>query len=217
MQPVSSCWPHLLFCTVGLALVGCTTIQPVIKPVTDSAAAHQEHLASLANIRQFRLQGRIGAQTDGKGFSGIAHWQHDSTGNNVALFSPLGDQVATIKTTASGAELITSDGKSFNAKDAETLTQKALGWSLPMTGLSDWVLGRPATSLAEYTEWDTDGRITKLTQDGWKIEYPQYTEIDGYQLPKKVNLHSPKLNLKLVIEEWSELTDQEATMQKDQP
>jgi len=195
-------WLRLLPCAAGLLLIGCTIIQPTTQ-VPASAAAYQQHQASIANIKQFKLQGRIGVQTEDKGFSGSTHWQHDNAEDNIALFSPLGSQIASIKTTADGVELVTSDGKSFSAKDAETLTQQNLGWSLPMRGLADWVLGRPAAgSNASDTIWDSAGRLSKLKQDGWEIEYPEYTEVNGQQLPGKINLRNPRLYLKLVVEQW---------------
>ena len=200
---LSSHWLRLLPDVVGLLLIGCAAFQPTAQPSGNSAAAYQQHLASLANIKQFKLQGRIGVQTEGKGFSGTTHWQHDNAGDNIALFSPLGGQIATIKTAADGVELVTSDGKSFSAKDAETLTQQNLGWSLPMQGLTDWVLGRPASgSNASDIILDSTGRLTKLKQDGWEIEYPEYVETSGQQLPGKINLRNPKLYLKLVVEQW---------------
>ncbi|HLD09287.1 MAG TPA: lipoprotein insertase outer membrane protein LolB [Methylophilaceae bacterium] len=190
-------------CAAGLLLIGCAAVQPITQPSGSPAAAYQQHLASLANIKQFKLQGRIGVQTEGKGFSGTTHWQHDDAGDNIALFSPLGGQIATIKTTTDGVELVTSDGKSYSAKDAETLTQQNLGWSLPMQGLTDWVLGRPASgSNASDMIWDSTGRLTKLKQDGWEIEFPEYTEVNGQQLPGKINLRNPKLYLKLIVEQW---------------
>lgn len=149
------------------------------------------------------MQGRIGVQTEGKGFSGSSNWQHDGQSDNISLFSPLGAQVATIKTAPDGVTLVTEDGKTYRAADVETLTLQNLGWSLPMRGLPDWILGRPAASMIKEQQWDEAGRLTRLKQDGWDIEYSQYIEINGYQLPTKVTLRSPKLNLKLVIERWA--------------
>ena len=196
-------WLRLLPCAAGLLLTGCAAIQPITQPSGSPAAAYQQHLASLADIKQFKLHGRIGVQTEGKGFSGTTHWQHDDAGDNIVLFSPLGGQVAAIKTTTTGVELVTSDGKSFSAKDAETLTLQNLGWGLPMQGLTDWVLGRPASgSNASDMIWDSAGRLTKLKQDGWEIEYADYVDVSGQQLPGKINLRNPRLYLKLVIEQW---------------
>ena len=184
-----------------LSLTGCAALQPQPEPSSD-AAMHQQHLASLADIKAFNLQGRIGVQTEGRGFSGSTRWQHAAALDNIALFSPMGGQVANIEATPKGVVLIDSDGKSYRAQDAESLTQKTLGWQLPMKGLPDWVLGRPAAGAVENAHWDRAGRLTRLKQHGWDITYAQYQQSQGYQLPGKVTLVSPKLNLKLVIERW---------------
>jgi outer membrane lipoprotein LolB len=125
----------------------------------------------------------------------------------IALFSPLGSQVASISTTPEGVTLTTSDGKAYYAQDAASLTQQNLGWSLPMKGLPDWVLGRPTNSVVELTQWDETGYLVRLKQDGWDIEYAQYIAVNGYQLPGKVTLRSLKVNLKLIIEQWH-MTDE---------
>jgi outer membrane lipoprotein LolB len=184
-----------------LALPGCAVMQPQSQPASD-ASIHQQHLASLADIRQFNIQGRIGVQTEGRGFSGSTKWQHGAGKDSIALFSPLGSQVANIEGSADGVVLKDGEGKTYRAADAETLTQKTLGWSLPMKGLPDWILGRPTSGQIDESQWDESGRLTRLRQHGWDITYAQYAESQGYQLPGKVSLISPKLNLKLVIESW---------------
>lgn len=192
---------HWLVLAVLMALAGCATT-PEILP-SSPPEAYQQHLASLADISRFHVQGRIGVQAEGHGFSGSTQWQHDDRNDQIALFSPLGAQVATISTTADGVLLVTENGKHYRAADVETLTQQNLGWSLPMQGLPDWVLGRPTATQVQQSQWDTDGRLTRLVQDGWDITYAQYAEVEGHSLPNRITLRSPKLNLKLVIERWA--------------
>ena len=40
-------------------------------------------------------------------------------------------------------------------------------------------------------------------EDGWKIEYDAYRTVDRTDLPGKVVLRSPQLDLKLLVEHWS--------------
>lgn len=197
-MPAISKWVQL---AAVLSLTGCAALQQQPEPASD-AATHQQHLDSVRDIREFHLQGRIGVQTEGRGFSGSTRWKHAAASDSIALFSPMGGQVANIDADAAGVVLVDSDGKSYRAADAETLTQKTLGWRLPMKGLPDWVLGRPAPGAIEDSHWDQAGRLTRLKQHGWDISYTNYQANQGYQLPGKVTLVSPKLNLKLVIERW---------------
>ncbi|MEQ1601681.1 MAG: lipoprotein insertase outer membrane protein LolB [Methylophilaceae bacterium] len=194
---------------LGLFLAGCAALpSTALRQPENLPEIHRQHMQDLAKIRQFNLNGRIGVQANGKGFSGTAQWQHERGANqipkdDIALFSPLGSQFATIKTAPEGVTLVTADRKTYTARDAESLTYEVLGWRLPVTGLADWILGHPTSGLAELTHWDALGRITRLKQNGWEIEYPQYIEIDGFQLPNKINLRNHELSLKLVIKEWS--------------
>ncbi|ABE48948.1 lipoprotein insertase outer membrane protein LolB [Methylobacillus flagellatus] len=184
-----------------LAVPGCASIPPATAPSTPET--HRQHLATLAKIDQFGLKGRIGVQTETKGFSGSTQWQHTPLQDEIALFSPLGSQVAAIHRTSGSLSLVTSDNKHFEAADAETLTEQNLGWRLPMNGLADWVLGRPGKAPIETVQWDDAGRLVKLRQDGWDIEYGQYTAIGHYQLPTRLTLrHASKLTLKLIVQQW---------------
>ncbi|HEY9210523.1 MAG TPA: lipoprotein insertase outer membrane protein LolB [Methylotenera sp.] len=197
-----------VLCFLGLMSVfaGCVSV-PATKtePSTTAQALRAQHLQQLASIQQFSIQGRIGVQTNGKGFSGSLQWQHNNAEDIIDLYSPLGSQVASIKKTADQVTLTDSSGKSFSAADAETLTQQTLGWKLPLTGLSDWSIGRPTQSPIQSSSWNEQGLLTNLDQDGWKIEYDNYAQQDAYMLPGKIFLKSDKLNLKLLVEKWNSL------------
>lgn len=190
----------------SIALSACVSA-PGIKPTPDSAsqALNQAHLRHIAEIQHFSVQGRIGVQTDGKGFSGGLHWQHHAPNDDIALYSPLGGQVASIIKTPQLVTLLDANGNSITANDAETLTQTALGWQLPLSGLADWSLGRPARSVIQGSTWDAQGLLTTLNQDGWKIEYQNYAEQNGYLLPGKIILKSDKVNLKLLVDSWTNI------------
>ncbi len=184
-------------------LQSCASISPS-KPIENLAyqTLNQQHLLNLATIRQFALQGRIGVQADGKGFSGGLHWRHDMANDNIELYSPLGGQVASINKTAGKVTLDDAKGNSISAADAESLTQNTLGWQLPLAGLTDWSLGRPTHSKIDLITWDEFGRLSTLKQDGWSIEYQSYLEQNGHFLPSKITLRSDKVYLKLLIEKW---------------
>ena len=144
----------------------------------------------------------MGVQTDGRGVSGSMHWQHTDTGDDIALFSPMGSKMADVKTSDGNVTLTSNDGKTYQAADAETLTEQTLGWRLPVANLTDWVLGRPTPGDITLVSWDDTGKLTKLTQDGWEIQYQEYKEVNALFLPSKLTLRNPKLYLKLVIERW---------------
>lgn len=190
----------------ALLLAACAALPPQQKAV--EPAAYQPHLQRISEISSFAIVGRIAVLTETKGFSGSMRWHHSADGDGIAFYSPLGTQIGQLDADADGVTLTTSNQKTYRANDAESLTQQAMGWSLPMAGLSDWVLGRPASGPAEILAWDEAGHIAHLRQNGWDVEYPSYQDISGLQLPAKVLLKSPKLDLKLVVESWQTGTGQ---------
>lgn len=167
-----------------------------------SLLLHQAHLQNVAKIKQFTLLGRIGVQTEGKGFSGGINWQHQPELDEIALNSPLGGEVAHIQKTAVKVTLTDAKGNHLSADDIESLTAKTLGWQLPLTGLADWAVGRPSNSAIDSSTWDNEGRLSTLKQDGWTIEYQRYSNNTNPALPQKMILRNDKVFLKLLIEQW---------------
>ncbi len=197
---------YFLFCIFAL-LNACAILPktPSEQPST-SAAIHQQHLAKLDAIKSFSLKGRLGVVTKKQGFSGSINWQHTTQNDNIDVFSPLGGQIANIKKTALGVTLTQQDGRSITAQSAVSLTESTLGFKLPVTGLSDWALGKPTSSKIEASTWDAQGRLLTLKQDGWDIGYENYADNSGVSLPNKVVLKSEQLNLKLLIENWTDIS-----------
>lgn len=186
-----------------LAASACAT-QPTAPTSTapENLAVHQAHLATLSNIQAFSLKGRLGVVSQKQGFSGGIEWQHHTTTDNIDVFSPVGSKVANIAKTSSQVILTDQKGHQTKANDAESLTETTMGFRLPLSGLSDWAIGRPTDSKIEASNWDTQGRLTMLKQDGWDIGFENYLENNGTFLPTKIVLKSEKVNLKLLVEKW---------------
>ena len=178
-------------------------IPPAQAPTT--SAINQKHLATIANIKSFALKGRLGVVTQKQGFSGGIDWQHQTTTDNIDVFSPVGGKVANIVKNPSGVTLTDQKGHTISAQDAESLTETTLGFKLPLSGLSDWAVGRPNSSKIDAANWDETGRLTALKQDGWDISFENYSMQNGADLPSKIFLKSEKVNLKLLVEKWISL------------
>lgn len=197
---------YFLFCNfllLSLLLSSCAILsKPPAEQPSANAAIHQQHLAKLDAIKSFSLKGRLGVVTQKQGFSGSINWQHNAQNDNIDVYSPLGGKIANINKTGLGVTLTSQDGRNITAKSAESLTETTLGFKLPLTGLSDWALGKPTTSKIDASTWDAEGRLLTLKQDGWDISYENYAVNNGLPLPNKVVLKSEQLNLKLLIENW---------------
>lgn len=148
----------------------------------------------------FTLLGRLAVQTDKRGLSGSLHWQHDRTQDHISLFSPLGSKVAEILSQPGLARLDTGE-KSYSAQSPEALTQQVLGWTLPVSYLTEWVRGVPKGKVSQVGE-DALGRSQGFDANGWQVRYQEYKMFSGQSLPSKLTLRSTDVYLKLVIDDW---------------
>lgn len=145
----------------------------------------------------FAMNGRVSINRGGERHSAGLRWIHRAGSDEILLFAPLGQTAARVYRDNGNATL-DSDGRHYQATDAETLMEQALGWHLPLDGLHHWVLGLPAADGAADIERDADGRISLLRQDGWEVRYLRYADT----LPARMQLNHEDLQMLLLIDEW---------------
>ncbi|MCB6182516.1 lipoprotein insertase outer membrane protein LolB [Leeia sp. TBRC 13508] len=149
----------------------------------------------------FETNGRLGIKHDDQSDQVQVYWKHGSKGDWVRLEGPLGQTVATLANTPSNTILVTSD-KTWEAKDPESLTEEVLGWQLPLTGLRNWILGRPDdVSRSGAFQFSSIDGVSTLEQAGWTIRYLSIDSANN--LPKKINLSRESLQIRIVIDEWA--------------
>lgn len=175
------------------ALSGCAAVPPA--PETPAAAISGKELV------RFQISGRVSVKYDGQGFSGSLRWRHEQADDDLLLLSPLGQGVARVARDASGVALTDSDGHIYQAPDAESLTEEVLGWRLPLRGLRYWVAGVPAPGDARL-ERDPSGRLARLAQDGWQVDYLGYQAVAGQELPRRMELQHGDVEIRLLLDEW---------------
>ena len=202
---------RLLLLALLASQTACTNIRANQTTLPNKQLDVREHLTQIASIRDFKIEGRLGVQSDKQGISGTVHWHHLKVSDEMNLYSPLGGKIAEIINRKNGVTLITNDNKVFNAQDPEALTESTLGWRLPITKLSDWIVGRPANGAISNVKWDENGKLKKFNQEGWEISYLEYKESNQTELPSKMNIRNSKLNFRLVIDRWELPSAQEAS------
>ncbi len=166
-----------------------------------SACAGLSSLTSVDEV-EFELSGRIAVRYGEQASSGNLAWRHRADGDELLITNPFGQGVARVVRERTLVTLTTHDAREYSAEDAETLTDRVLGFRLPLAGLADWVRARVAPGPSRETR-DGRGRLTELQQSGWKIEYLAFRD-DG-ELPSRLRLTYPGLELRLAISEWRSL------------
>ena len=161
-----------------------------------AACAHVE-LKPPATV-EFELLGRIAARYAKDAFTGNLQWRHAGAGDEMLVTTPMGQGVARIVREGDAVQLTTADGREFRAPDAESLTERTLGFRLPLEGLADWVQGRASSDTPARIEKGPDGKLRALEQRGWKVEYQEY---DG-ERPSRMRLTYQGIELRLAISQW---------------
>lgn len=174
-----------------LLLAGCASAPPAGSSLRPAGAENAP----------FVLNGRIAVRHDGERTSANVRWTHRQADDDILLLAPFGQTVAHIYRNAQGVTLDTSD-KHYTAQDAGELTEKALGWHLPLSGLRYWVLGLPEPGVQFDAEHEPNGQVGVLHQDGWEIRYAHYAQDTPDSLPQRISLQREDMQLQLLIDEW---------------
>ena len=125
---------------------------------------------------EFDLSGRLAARYGKDAFTGNIAWRHAKSADEMLITSSLGAGVARI------------------VRNGDAV----LGFRLPLSGLADWVRGRPSDKAGAKADYDEHGRLRSLEERGWKIDYQEY---DG-KLPSRMRLTYPDIELRLAISKW---------------
>lgn len=158
--------------TLCLALSACTTL-----PFTSGQPPSSQSVAPYRD--QVELAGRLNVvyQKNDKPESATVNftWQQTAQRTDVTLFSPVGSTLATIAVTPQEAVLTQSGKPPRSAPDVDTLSSRLLGWSLPVSGLRDWLQGHAlAQDGQRFVASPQNDNVT--TRDGWRLRYVSWQD-----------------------------------------
>ena len=182
-------------------LTACATM-----PARESA--YNQHLSwsqrqtQLNKMKTWTLQGAIAVRMPKQALSAYINWQQHKQNYKLHLFGPLGIGAVNVIGKPGNFVLTNAQDQTFKAKSPEQLMQQELGWTLPISNLYYWIRGLPSPKGKSTKQFDHYHHITKLTQNGWKIQYLKYTGVRGIDLPSKIFISNPHLSLRIVISRW---------------
>ncbi|RZT06054.1 outer membrane lipoprotein LolB [Duganella sp. CF402] len=187
--------PLLISLAVSAALAGCATTSSA--PRSSAAVAPYRDSVELA--------GRIAINysRDGKkeSLNGKFTWQQGRASTDVTLISPTGQTVAVINVTPSSATLKESGKQPLTAPDLDTLTQKTLGWTLPVSGLRDWLQGYAVASDGKrFVASPANDNV--ITRDGWKLEYMSWQD-DTAAVPQPKRIDVTRIALGQAVDDMA--------------
>ncbi|NJN47286.1 MAG: outer membrane lipoprotein LolB [Candidatus Competibacteraceae bacterium] len=156
----------------------------------------------LSGLRNWHITGRIGITNEQDGWHASLQWTQQERIYIIDLLGPWGQGRVHIEGGAETVRVRTADGQVHAAPDPEQLLADTVGVRIPLDGLRYWVLGVPDPQRPSRLQGDEQGRLTRLEQDGWIIEYPRYMTVTGLDLPAQIRARRDEWQIRIAIRSW---------------
>lgn len=135
------------------------------------------------------LSGRLSVNYQKSGalesLTGSFNWTQRPGNVDVELANPLGQTIATIAVTPQSATLTQAGRAPLTEADIDTLTQRTLGWPLPVSGLRDWLQGYAVDAQGQRFA-ASPARNEVVTRDGWRLRFVEWQDPNAAQPAPRV-------------------------------
>ncbi|HEY4366263.1 MAG TPA: lipoprotein insertase outer membrane protein LolB [Steroidobacteraceae bacterium] len=161
--------------------------------------------ADLHALENWQASGRIGVTGASSGGSGSFEWQQHGNKADVKIRGPVG--IGSVRLQVEGEagdpqlKLQTGDGKTLESQAAWDELESRLGAPVPAGNLRFWMLGIAAPGEHTWHDPSSDG-VTTLEQDGWRIDYQNYSDAPGAHVPMKIRASSGTARVRIVVDGW---------------
>jgi outer membrane lipoprotein LolB len=193
----------LLLLTVLLS--GCRTVP--VRPAPGATPAVPQswdaRRTQLQALGKFALKGRVAVATGSEGFNARLRWSQDGARTHMSLDGPLGAGGVQVDYDGTTLGIVTSHGDRLDGDAARAELASRLGFEPPLGNLRYWILGVPKPDVPDEETLDDQSRLAHLQQDGWQIDYTDYTVVGGQSLPARLNLQREKIRVKVIAEDWN--------------
>lgn len=194
---------NLLAPTLAVLLAGCAGLasqETVEGP--GNAQDWKTHKAQISEIDGWQINGKIGIRAPQDSGSGTLFWLQRQDYFDIRLSGPLGRGATRLTGRPDAVSLEVAGQGRFEAESPEALVESQLGWQLPVSNLLWWIRGLPAPDSRSHVELDGNGRLAHLQQDGWDVQYLDYSDENGFALPSRIKLVGRDLQITLVVKDW---------------
>lgn len=179
-----------LLALLAATLAACSTTPKPIEGASADAFSRIGRFAITVNEeggKQNAVQG---------GFS----WSDDGRRYVLDLTNPLGSTEARVEGRPGAASLTKADGTRLEANNPDALAEEALGSSMPVSGLRDWLRGKlPADPQASEVTRDDLGRPTAFEQGGWRANLSRYDNLGPQMLVLQRQEPGRRIMVRLVV------------------
>lgn len=186
----------------AVVFAGCTPVRTRTVENPAFAQAYQLRSVRLQALDHWALDGRLAISDGQEGGSGNLSWFNDEHLTRMSFRGALGKGAWQLQTEAAGARLELANGDVHFAPSVAELVLREVGWKVPVEALTWWIKG-----LAQPDDWETraldeNGRLKKLRQFGWDVDFTSYGESQGYWLPTRLSARRGEYSVKIAVREW---------------
>lgn len=169
---------------LAAALAGCAVVpeRPAGAPPSGPVAPYTDTIELSGKIHVNYT--RDGAQ---ESLIGGFDWLQGAQRTDVTLKGPLGQTVAQIAVTPQQATLKEGNKPPRTADNIDALSAQALGWTLPVSGLREWLQGHATAAGGKHFRASPQD-TTVATADGWRLSYVSWHDVPGVPKPKRIDL-----------------------------
>ena len=205
----------LLAGLAALSMAGCATRGPAVdspalrdpEALAAAQAGQATRSAWLASQPDWSFAGRVAVNANGKGGSGRLDWLQTGATYRGALSAPITRQSWRLSgdLPTGAARLEGLEGGPREGADADRLLREATGWDIPVASMVHWARGIADPAMpAEGIEFDNEGRVRTLTQQGWRVDYLDWFPAEGAQpvMPRRMEARRQGATVKVAVDQW---------------
>jgi outer membrane lipoprotein LolB len=178
-------------------IAGCRTAPPIVPADWPAARAVRQSLTN------WEMSGRAAVATEKEGYNAGLRWIQQGAITEAHLKGALGVGGVRVRAEGDALEVETSKGERLTAEEAGPALERAVGVQLPISALRYWLLGVPIPDVDAHEELDEQGRLKKLQQRGWTIEYDRYSHVAGSWVPGRTRLVNGPVRVRVIADKWN--------------
>ena len=157
-----------------------------------ATAPSNSPLPELASVpHAFEMSGRLSVRQGDRSDIARLRWTHRPAGDAWVIASPLGNEVARIESSASGATLAQAGGPTEQAASFGELTERFLGVALEPATLAAWLHG---------------GGRAELPGD-WKVTLDEMQRAGSVDIARRISASRGDVAVRLVVDEYRALAE----------
>jgi outer membrane biogenesis lipoprotein LolB len=137
----------------------------------------------------FEMSGRLAVRQGDRSDIAKLRWTHQPAGDTWVISSPLGNEVARIESSDTGATLQRAGAAPESAADFRSLTERALGVALDPKQLANWL----------------HDPVGPLTTAGWAVAIDEAQAAGSITIARRITATRGDVSVRLVVDEYRAL------------